>query len=222
MSTGQNSALSCSKKECITSPHTEILWKVFYSEYEQLALGVMCQSCLVIEVPYYRRFNLWLKKGVLMRVFSALRYEHDLECEFIDASIVKAHQHSTDARKENDEGIGKSVAGNTTKINMAVDSYGLAIEFYITGGEVHDSKAAPTLIDRLPSSDYIIADLGYESEVLREQIRDKNAIPVIPRKKNSKVGTADSDWCLYKYRHLVENVFARIGVLHDMAANVSG
>jgi transposase len=158
----------------------------------------------------YRRFNLWSKKGVLMRVFRALRYEPDLEWEFIDGSIVKAHQHSTGARTEDDEGIGKSVAGNTTKIHMAVDSYGLPIEFYITGGEVHDSKAAPTLIDMLPSSDYIIADRGYDSEALREQIRDKNAIPVIPRKKNSKVGNADIDWCLYKYRHLVENVFARL------------
>ena len=35
---------------------------------------------------------------------------------------------------------------------MAVDSYGLPIEFYITGGEVHDSKAAPTLINMLPSA----------------------------------------------------------------------
>lgn len=33
---------------------------------------------------------------------------------------------------------------------MAVDSYGLPIEFYITGGEVHDSKAAPRLIDMRP------------------------------------------------------------------------
>ena len=39
-------------------------------------------------------------------------------------------------------------------------------------------------LDMLPSSDYIIADRGYDSEALREQIRDKNAIPVIPRKKN--------------------------------------
>jgi transposase len=62
----------------------------------------------------------------------------------------------------------------------------------------------------LPNSDYIIANRGYDSEALREQIRDKNAIPVIPRKKNSKVGNADIDWCLYKYRHLVENVFARL------------
>ena len=144
-----------------------------------------------------------------MRFFKSLRYESDLEWEFIDASIVKAHQHSTGARTEDDEGIRKSVAGNTTKIHMAVDSYGLPIEFHITGGQVHDSKAATTLIDILPNTDYIIADKGYDSEVLREQIRDNNAIPVIPRKKNSKEGNDDIDWCLYKYRHLVENVFAR-------------
>jgi hypothetical protein len=28
--------------------------------------------------------------------------------------------------------------------------------------------------------------------------------------KNLKVGNTDMDWCLYKYRHLVENLFARI------------
>ena len=36
------------------------------------------------------------------------------------------------------------------------------------------------------------------------------SIPVIPRKNNSKIGNIDMDWCLYKYRHLVENLFARI------------
>lgn len=98
-----------------------------------------------------------IMEGVLMRLFKSLIYEPDLEW----GNIVKAHQYSTGARTEDDEGIGKSIAGNTTKILVAVDSYGLPIEF-------HDSKAAPTLIDMLPSSDYIIADRGYDSEALRE------------------------------------------------------
>ncbi len=193
----------------MTSPNTEILWKVFYIECEQDVLGVMCQNHLVIGVPHICALTYGQKKGVLIRVFRSLRHDPDLEWEFIDGSIVKA-QHSTSARTDDDEGIGKSVAGNTTKIHMAVDSYGLPIEFYITGGEVHDSKAAPTLIHMLPSADYIIADRGYDSEALREQIRDKNTIPVIPRKKNSRVGNDDIDWCLYKYRHLVENFFGRL------------
>ena len=41
-------------------------------------------------------------------------------------------------------------------------------------------------------------------------VRRKGATPVIPRRKNSKVGNKDIDWCLYKYRHLVENAFARL------------
>ena len=158
----------------------------------------------------YKRFNDWSSKGKLTALFEALVQAPDLEWVFIDGSMVRAHQHSAGAAGEDNQAIGKSRGGKTTKIHMAVDAYGLPIEFLITGGEVHDSKAAPELIDRLPASDYMIADKGYDSEPLREQIRDKNVIPVIPRKCNSKIGNADMDWCLYKYRHLVENVFARL------------
>ncbi|OGV28246.1 MAG: hypothetical protein A3E88_07785 [Legionellales bacterium RIFCSPHIGHO2_12_FULL_35_11] len=69
--------------------------------------------------------------------------------------------------------------------------------------EVHAAKAAPDLIAILPKADYSITDKGYDSEEIREQIRKKSSTPIIPRKKNSKTGNADIDWCLYKYRHLV-------------------
>jgi len=84
---------------------------------------------------------------------------------------VKAHQHSTGAASDEDEAIGKSVAGNSTKIHMAVDAHGLPIDFEITGGEVHDCKVAPEFIAKLPSADYMIADKGYDSEELRDLIR---------------------------------------------------
>lgn len=35
----------------------------------------------------------------------------------------------------------------------------------------------------------------------------KKAVLVIPRRRNSKIGNDDMYWCLYRYRHLVENVF---------------
>lgn len=158
----------------------------------------------------YRRFHLWSKKGILMQLFAELRQGTDLEWEFIDGSIIKAHQHAAGACTEGDEAIGKSRGGNTTKIHLAVDSYGLPIEFILTGGEVHDSKAAIELIEKLPDAGYVIADRGYDSEQIRELVRNKKAIPIIPRKRNSKVGNGDIDWCLYKYRHLVENAFARL------------
>ena len=145
-----------------------------------------------------------------MKIFKSLVQEPDLEWEFIDGSIVKAHQHSTGAASNGDEAIGKSVAGNTTKIHMAVDSYGLPIDFEITGGGVHDCKVAPDFFAKLPDADYMIADKGYDSEELRDLIRAKSSIPVIPRKNNSTIGNDDIDWGLYRYRHLVENIFARL------------
>jgi len=158
----------------------------------------------------FRRFNLWSKKGILFDLFKALSHSPDTEWEFIDGSIVKAHQHSAGASSNISEAIGKSRGGLTTKIHMAVDSYGLPIHFILTGGEVHDSQVAETLIDELPQANYVIADKGYDSEAIRNKVIEKGAIPMIPRKKNSKTGNADMDWCLYKYRHLVENVFARL------------
>lgn len=49
----------------------------------------------------------------------------------------------------------------------APDSGGNPIDFEVTGGEVHDSKMAPQLIAKLPPSEYLIADKGYDSEDLR-------------------------------------------------------
>lgn len=167
-------------------------------------------ECFGLWNTIYRRFILWSRKGILMRLFKALSIDTDTEWEFIDGSYVKAHQHGTGAASEQPQGIGLSRGGNTSKIHLAVDSYGLPIEFIVTGGEVHDSKAANELIDLLPQAAYIIADKGYDSEVIRDKVRRRGSVPVIPRKKNSKVGNADIDWCLYKYRHLVENAFARL------------
>ncbi len=158
----------------------------------------------------YQQFNRWSSKNKLMQIFNDLVQEPDLEWEFIDGSIVKAHQHSAGAASKEVQAIGKSVAGNTTKIHMAVDGCGFPIAFQLTGGEVHDAKAALDLIKILPIADYTIADKGYDSEEIRGQIKQKSSIPMIPRKKNSKTGNTDIDWGLYKYRHLVENVFARL------------
>ena len=75
----------------------------------------------------YRRFLLWSRKGVTRQLFELMSKDNDSEWIFIDSSIVKAHQHSTGASRLSDEHIGKSVAGNTTKIHLAVDSFGLQL-----------------------------------------------------------------------------------------------
>ncbi|SQG89459.1 transposase [Legionella pneumophila subsp. pascullei] len=65
----------------------------------------------------YQQFNRWSLKNKLLKFFKALVQEPDLEWEFIDGGIVCAHQHSTGTCSIENEAIGKSRGGNTTKIH---------------------------------------------------------------------------------------------------------
>src|SRR5215210_7113744 len=48
----------------------------------------------------HQRFNRWGKSGVFERVFKLLASDHDNEYMMLDATIVRAHQHSAGARKK--------------------------------------------------------------------------------------------------------------------------
>jgi transposase len=140
----------------------------------------------------YKRFNAWSASGKWVKVFKVLVEDPDMEWVFIDGSY------------------GKSRAGNTSKIHLAVDAYGLPIEFEITGGQINDCTQAPSLIAKLDTAETIIADKGYDSEKIRTQVEQQGAKVVIPRKRNSVKGNGDLDRGLYRNRHLVENAFARL------------
>lgn len=165
----------------------------------------------------YKRFNDWSSKLKLISIFKKLVDNPDFEWKMIDGSIVKAHQHATGARKFEEKAIGKSVAGNTSKIHMVVDSHGNPIDFEITEGQIHDIMMATELIERTPKSSYTLADKGYDGEYFRWVIEECNSIPVIPRKSNSKIGNNDLDKFIYKQRHKVENVFARLKHFRSIA-----
>ena len=47
----------------------------------------------------YSRFRKWIEDGILDNIFRVLSLEAELEELSIDASIVKAHQHSAGAKK---------------------------------------------------------------------------------------------------------------------------
>lgn len=134
----------------------------------------------------------------------------------IDGTYVRAHQHASGARRGEDRAIGRSRGGSTTKIHMACDAHGNPIYFEITGGEVHDCKAAPSLIKQI-NAENLLADKGYDSEEIRQNARDKNINPVIPRRSNSKKPNLEFDKYLYKSRHQIENVFARLKHFRSIA-----
>lgn len=159
----------------------------------------------------YRRFKLWSKKGLLDILFKELSKLSDYDWVFADGSIVKAHQHSSGAATTDNKCIGKSRGGNSTKIHLVVDSGGLPIYFELSEGQRNDIARAESLVDHLKEANVFIADKGYDSVALRTYVDSKGGETIIPKRNYGQdIDKESMDWSLYKYRHLVENAFARI------------
>ncbi len=72
-----------------------------------------------------------------------------------------------------------------------------------------DYKGAALLLNRLPKAKEMIAARGYDAGWLRKALMDKGITPCIPPKKNRK-RSIPYDAMLYKKRHKVENMFAKL------------
>ena len=58
----------------------------------------------------HQRFSRWAKSGVFEGIFKLLASDHDNEYMMIDATIVRAHQHSAGARKKKRRASHRQIA----------------------------------------------------------------------------------------------------------------
>ncbi|WP_408737231.1 IS5 family transposase [Acetobacter senegalensis] len=157
----------------------------------------------------HRRFSRWCHAGVWERVFTALTADRDNAYLMIDSTIVRAHQHAATGKGgPQNQALGRSRGGLTTKIHMLADALGRPLRFIITGGQVHDATQASALLEGQAAS-AVIADKAYDSNGFREQIAVMNAEAVIPSKRNRKV-FIPHDQTLYKDRNRIERCFNRL------------
>jgi len=165
----------------------------------------------------FNKFNRWSKIGIWHKLFLKMRGELDNEWNFIDSTIVKAHQHSVNSSDKKIECIGKAVCGNSSKIHMIADSHGNPIEFILSEGQVHDSRIGNQLIE-ISNAENLIADRAYSNKKIREKLLDKKIQAIIPKKKNSIDKSNEGfDKHLYKIRHLIENLFSRLKQFRSIA-----
>ena len=66
----------------------------------------------------YQRFNRWAKSGVFERVFKLLASDHDNEYMMIDATIVRAHQHSAGTQKRMARPVCKRICRDWRLISL--------------------------------------------------------------------------------------------------------
>ena len=79
------------------------------------------------------------------------------------------------------------------------------MRFTLTPGQHHDITEASALLDDFSFS-YVIGDKGYDSDAFTAEITSRDAVAVIPPRKNRKhPRTYDQE--LYKRRNLIERFF---------------
>ena len=108
-----------------------------------------------------------------------------------------------------DQAIGRSRGGLSTKIHALVDALGNPIDFFLTGGEAHDLEGADHLLPTM-EADKLIADKAFDADArVLEPLPAAGKTAVIPPRTN-RTSPRDYDRELYAARHLVENFFAKI------------
>ncbi len=79
----------------------------------------------------------------------------------------------------------------------------------LSEGQMSDHKGARLVLDALPPARTVIADKGYDSKPFREALQARGIEPCIPSSRSRKV-PYPYDTALYKQRHKVENLFAKL------------
>jgi transposase len=105
------------------------------------------------------------------------------------------------------QALGRSSGGFSTKIHVAVSGDGQPVKLHLTEGRLHDVTCAEILLDGL-EPEFVIADKGYDSDPLRNEIRSIGAKPVIPSRRTHRIRRHDRQW--YKLRNVVERFINKI------------
>ena len=155
----------------------------------------------------FQRFRRWCKKGVWQRVMEQLQ-DPDLELLLVDSTIIRAHQHAAGAAGGQEEELGRSRGGYSTKIHVAVNEAGAPVKITLSPGQEADiNHAKPLLEGSNPKK--VLADKAYDSDDFVATIEEQGAEAVIPPRSNRKE-QREYDKEAYKERNLVERFINKI------------
>lgn len=118
-------------------------------------------------------------------------------------------------RGTQNQAIGRSRGGLTTKILAAVDALGNLVRFILLPGQRHDSVGAEPVLEGL-EFDALLADKAFDTNALRTNLNERGAQAVIPPKANRKQ-FIPCDFDMYCWRHLIENFFCVLKAFRRVA-----
>ncbi|WP_373408428.1 IS5 family transposase [Brevibacillus brevis] len=151
------------------------------------------------------------KAGIWDEILKHVTIEPDFEQLMIDTTIVRVHQHGTGPKGgKSKQAIGRSRGGLTTKIHAVADALGNPLRFELTPGQAHDSVMGYEMLSTLDLQNReVLADRAYDTDAIVTLLKEQQATPVIPSKRNRRKKRAyDKD--TYKERHLIECFFNKM------------
>lgn len=158
----------------------------------------------------YSKFRRWSKRGVIKNVFSALADKLPKRCTgMLDSTYVKAQRTPSCIRSNGlPRELGRSPGGITTKIHLLCNKQQKPIDFILSADKVSDIKIAPQLVERNKMKT-LLADKVYDCDRFHILLASRHVTACIPSKSNRK-SPVPHDTVLYRKRHKIENMFARL------------
>ena len=128
----------------------------------------------------------------------------------LDRRNHRARPPARDGRKRGtqNQAIGRSRGGLTTKIVALVDALGNLARFLLLPGQRHDSVGVEPLLDGVAIG-ALIGDKAFDNDGLRHELNERGALAVIPPKADRK-SEIPCDFAMYRWRHLIENFFCNL------------
>ncbi len=94
----------------------------------------------------------------------ALAAEHCAAVQMIDASVVRVHQHGACIAGKDEQQMGRSRGGRTSKLHAVVDANGRPVHLGLKSGEAHDDRLCSILLRGLKPRTMVVADRGYDAD----------------------------------------------------------
>ena len=167
----------------------------------------------------YSSFTRWSKSGLWSSILGQLAAMNaDNEYLMIDSTSARVHQHASGpVGGQLAHAMGRSRAGLATKIHMACDALGYPLGFILTGANVSDfDQCKPLLKRHLKTNSFAIMDKGYDSDAIRLCVNQLGGIAVIALHP-SRAHPPPFDQHLYRERHRIENLFAKLKAFRRIA-----
>lgn len=96
-----------------------------------------------------------------------------------------------------------------SKLPVLADAKGRPIGMFLSAGQTSDYIGARALLSSFPQALTLLADRGYDADWFRNALIEMGISPCIPSRRGRKVAIPH-DAELYRQRHKIENMFARL------------